>query len=279
MPANQKYLRKDRLDLFMNPRSVAIVGASRKSGPGSFNLIENMRAFGYDGEDLSRQSPGRRNPGPEGLQGYPGHPGTHRYRHPQHPPGAYPPDHRRLRVQRYCGSHRGPPGLCRRRRGRSAATATAYATGPGQGHPDHGPEYPGGPGFLFRVHLLLHAPGPGTRAGGGDLPVGGFLLRGGRVQRPVGPGDRPGQFLRPRPGRCPGLFRGRRSDPGNLRPRGGIEGRSAFSGNGGTGGPIKAGHHPENRQKLSGRAGGRLPQREHGGRLPRSSKRPWKRPG
>ena len=56
MPANQKYLRKDRLDLFMNPRSVAIVGASRKSGPGSFNLIENMRAFGYDGEDLSRQS-------------------------------------------------------------------------------------------------------------------------------------------------------------------------------------------------------------------------------
>ena len=34
MPANQKYLRKDRLDLFLNPRSVAIVGATRKSGPG-----------------------------------------------------------------------------------------------------------------------------------------------------------------------------------------------------------------------------------------------------
>ena len=50
MPANQKYLRKDRLDLFMNPRSVAIVGASRKHGPGSFNLIENMRAFGYTGK-------------------------------------------------------------------------------------------------------------------------------------------------------------------------------------------------------------------------------------
>ena len=50
MPANQKYLRKDHLDLFMNPRSVAIVGASRKSGPGSFNLIENMRAFGYEGK-------------------------------------------------------------------------------------------------------------------------------------------------------------------------------------------------------------------------------------
>ena len=43
-------MRKDRLDLFMNPRSVAIVGASRKRGPGSFNLIENMRAFGYTGK-------------------------------------------------------------------------------------------------------------------------------------------------------------------------------------------------------------------------------------
>jgi len=50
MPAKQKNLRKDRLDLFMNPRSVAIIGASRKSGPGSFNLIENMRAFGYTGK-------------------------------------------------------------------------------------------------------------------------------------------------------------------------------------------------------------------------------------
>ena len=50
MPANQKYLRKDRLDLFLNPRSVAIVGATRKSGPGSFNLIENLRAFGYTGK-------------------------------------------------------------------------------------------------------------------------------------------------------------------------------------------------------------------------------------
>ena len=30
-----------------------------------------------------------------------------------------------------------------------------------------GPEYAGGPGFLFRVHLLFHAPGPGSRAGGG----------------------------------------------------------------------------------------------------------------
>jgi acetate---CoA ligase (ADP-forming) len=50
MPVNQKNLRIDRLDLFLNPRSVAIIGASRKSGPGSFNLIENMRAFGYTGK-------------------------------------------------------------------------------------------------------------------------------------------------------------------------------------------------------------------------------------
>ena len=29
---------------------MAIIGASRKSGPGSFNLIENMGAFGYEGK-------------------------------------------------------------------------------------------------------------------------------------------------------------------------------------------------------------------------------------
>jgi acyl-CoA synthetase (NDP forming) len=38
------------LDLFMAPRSVAIIGASRKTGRGSFNLIENMVAFGYEGK-------------------------------------------------------------------------------------------------------------------------------------------------------------------------------------------------------------------------------------
>ncbi len=37
------------LDLFMSPRSVAVIGASRKTGKGSFNLIENMVAFGYEG--------------------------------------------------------------------------------------------------------------------------------------------------------------------------------------------------------------------------------------
>ena len=34
----------------MNPRSVALIGISRKSGPGSFNLMELMSAFGFDGE-------------------------------------------------------------------------------------------------------------------------------------------------------------------------------------------------------------------------------------
>jgi acyl-CoA synthetase (NDP forming) len=38
------------LDRFMSPRSVAVIGASRKTGKGSFNLIENMVAFGYEGE-------------------------------------------------------------------------------------------------------------------------------------------------------------------------------------------------------------------------------------
>jgi acyl-CoA synthetase (NDP forming) len=38
------------LDRFMSPRSVAVIGASRKIGKGSFSLIENMLAFGYGGE-------------------------------------------------------------------------------------------------------------------------------------------------------------------------------------------------------------------------------------
>ncbi|UCH20911.1 MAG: acetate--CoA ligase family protein [Deltaproteobacteria bacterium] len=43
-------LRSHQLDLFMAPRSVAVVGASRKTGPGSFNVIENMLEFGFEGE-------------------------------------------------------------------------------------------------------------------------------------------------------------------------------------------------------------------------------------
>ena len=38
------------MDNFMAPRSVAVIGATRKTGDGSFNVIENMRAFGYEGE-------------------------------------------------------------------------------------------------------------------------------------------------------------------------------------------------------------------------------------
>ena len=35
---------------FMEPKSVALIGISRKSGPGAFNLMENMVKFGFEGE-------------------------------------------------------------------------------------------------------------------------------------------------------------------------------------------------------------------------------------
>jgi acetyltransferase len=38
------------MKVFLEPRCVAIVGISRRSGPGSFNLMENMINFGYEGE-------------------------------------------------------------------------------------------------------------------------------------------------------------------------------------------------------------------------------------
>ena len=38
------------LQHFMDPKSVALIGISRKSGPGSFNLMEIMSDFGYSGE-------------------------------------------------------------------------------------------------------------------------------------------------------------------------------------------------------------------------------------
>ena len=37
------------MQTFMNPKNVALIGISRKSGPGSFNLMEVMSAFGFDG--------------------------------------------------------------------------------------------------------------------------------------------------------------------------------------------------------------------------------------
>ncbi|GAF97915.1 unnamed protein product, partial [marine sediment metagenome] len=32
---------------FMEPQSVAIIGISRRSGPDSYNLMENMINYGY----------------------------------------------------------------------------------------------------------------------------------------------------------------------------------------------------------------------------------------
>jgi acetyltransferase len=38
------------MKLFMEPESVALVGITRKTGPGSFNLMETMVQFGYEGK-------------------------------------------------------------------------------------------------------------------------------------------------------------------------------------------------------------------------------------
>jgi len=37
------------MEKFFNPRSVVVVGASRKTGPGSFNIVENLLNLGYKG--------------------------------------------------------------------------------------------------------------------------------------------------------------------------------------------------------------------------------------
>ncbi len=41
--------RFDQMKLFMEPRSIAAVGVSRRTGPGSFNLLENILGYGYEG--------------------------------------------------------------------------------------------------------------------------------------------------------------------------------------------------------------------------------------
>ena len=41
---------KKQLDPFFSPKSVAIIGATTRTGPGKFNPIENMIGFGYGGE-------------------------------------------------------------------------------------------------------------------------------------------------------------------------------------------------------------------------------------
>ena len=40
----------NNMDAFFNPVSVAIIGITRKSGPGSYNLMENMLNYGYQGK-------------------------------------------------------------------------------------------------------------------------------------------------------------------------------------------------------------------------------------
>ncbi len=40
----------EELEPFFNPKSVAVIGATTRTGPGSFNVMENMIWFGYKGE-------------------------------------------------------------------------------------------------------------------------------------------------------------------------------------------------------------------------------------
>ncbi|KXB01975.1 hypothetical protein AKJ44_01710 [candidate division MSBL1 archaeon SCGC-AAA261F17] len=41
---------EEQLEPFFDAKSVAVVGASRSTGPGSFNVVENMIEFGYEGD-------------------------------------------------------------------------------------------------------------------------------------------------------------------------------------------------------------------------------------
>lgn len=43
----------EQMKLFFEPNSVAILGASRKTGPGAFNIVECLQAYGYQGKILS----------------------------------------------------------------------------------------------------------------------------------------------------------------------------------------------------------------------------------
>lgn len=40
----------DQMKLFFEPRSVAILGVSRKTGPGAFNILECLQLYGYQGK-------------------------------------------------------------------------------------------------------------------------------------------------------------------------------------------------------------------------------------
>ena len=39
-----------QMKLFFEPQSVAILGVSRKTGPGAFNILECLRLYGYQGK-------------------------------------------------------------------------------------------------------------------------------------------------------------------------------------------------------------------------------------
>ncbi len=40
----------EKMKLFFEPRSVAVLGASRQTGPGAFNIVECLQAYGYPGK-------------------------------------------------------------------------------------------------------------------------------------------------------------------------------------------------------------------------------------
>ena len=40
----------EQITLFIEPKSIAIIGASRSSGQGSLNMVENLLSFGYEGK-------------------------------------------------------------------------------------------------------------------------------------------------------------------------------------------------------------------------------------
>ncbi len=52
IPMSEKRMFREKfeeLKPFLEPRSIAIIGASSRTGPGSFNLLEEMKGFGYKG--------------------------------------------------------------------------------------------------------------------------------------------------------------------------------------------------------------------------------------
>jgi len=58
----------EQMKLFFEPKSVAIIGVSRKTGPGSFNILESLLAHGYPGKIFPI------NPNAQEILGIPCHP-------------------------------------------------------------------------------------------------------------------------------------------------------------------------------------------------------------